>query len=131
MVPLIKVTGRTIFNMEKESSFGTTIQNMMVNIQKVKNTDMEATHGKTALVIPELGRIIEFMDEEHTYGMMEESMRAIGLTIIWMAMDNTTGKMVVNTSDNILKIRNTVKECTLGLMEDNMMENGLMEDNME
>jgi len=131
MEPHIMVTGKMIYNMVKVSSFGTTIPNMKVNIQKDKNMDTEVIHGKMAHNIQEPGKITEFMDKVDTYGTMDECMRVIGKTTTWMATVNTIGKMVESTSEHILKIRNTDTEYTLGQMEGSMMENGSMEDNMD
>ena len=127
---LMKVIGRTIFNMAKVLNSGMITLNMKVNTKEVKSMDKEPTLGKMVHNIPENGMKIEFTAEENTPGMTAESMKVNGKIIIWMAMVSILGRMAVNTKASIRKIRNMVKESIPGLMVEGMTENGKMEDNM-
>jgi len=127
---LMKVIGRTIFNMAKVLNSGMITPNMKANTKEVKSMDKEPTLGKMVHNILENGMKIEFTAEENTPGMTVESMKVNGKIIIWTAMVYIHGRMAVNMKASIRKIRNMVKESIPGLMAEGMTVNGKMEDNM-
>jgi pyrimidine operon attenuation protein/uracil phosphoribosyltransferase len=125
----MKEIGKTIFNMVKVSSSGTTTQGTKVNILKEKNMVMEVILGKMALNIQVFGKKTKSMATEGTLGTMEENIKVTGRTIIWMDMVLTHGKMAGNMKVNTHVTKNMEKVFTRGLMAENMMENGKMAGN--
>ena len=93
-VPPTKETGEMISSTVRVLNSGTITQNMRVNIREERNTDKELILGKMALNTLVNGMRIEFMVAESTPGMMGESTKVIGKTIIWTATLSIHGKMV-------------------------------------
>lgn len=57
---------------------------------------------------------------ENTFGVMEDTIKAIGNKIKWMASVNLCGLMVEDSKDNILTIKNMAKEFLFGMMEESL-----------
>ena len=72
----------------------------------------------------------KYMVRVNMSGMMAVCMMVIGLTITWMDMVVTFGKMAENMKDNTKMIRNTEKASIFGLKAESTTVCGKMEDNM-
>lgn len=124
MGPRTRVTGETIYSMEKVSNIGTITQSMRVNIKKERNMDKVLIHGKTVLSILANGMKIGSMVKDNTPGTMVDNIMVIGKTTIWMDMVCILGKMAGSTRANTRRIRSTALVCTPGLTVENTMVSG-------
>lgn len=93
--------------MERENTYGMINLSMMDNGQKIRLMDQEFINGQMEDNILDNGRIIICMEEGFTHGKMGEDMKVSTITIGSMEMVNI-----------------------LGLMEESILVNGLMENNM-
>jgi hypothetical protein len=64
------------------------------------------------------------MDKEFNFIITAEFMRGIGFGIKDMDEDMKGSQMEIHTKENIIKVRLTEKDFSLGEMEKNMMESG-------
>lgn len=62
---------------------------------------------------------------------MEENTKVNGKITVCMEKANIIGKMVEDMKEIIIWIRNKEREFTIGLMAENMMVNGIMENSMD
>lgn len=124
MGPRTRVTGETIYSMEKVSNIGTITQSMRVNIKKERNMDKVLIHGKMVLSILANGMKIGSMVKDNTPGTMVDNIMVIGKTTIWMDMVCILGKMAGSTRANTRRIRSTALVCTPGLTVENTMVSG-------
>jgi hypothetical protein len=62
---------------------------------------------------------------------MVELMKVLGKTIICMVKEYIHGVMEENMMENIIWIKSTVTECTIGLMEGDMKDTGQTVNSME
>jgi hypothetical protein len=92
--------------MEKESLYGATQAHMTVTFTKIISTE-----------------------QENTSGQMEEFTKENGLITKWKARVLSPGVMDDVTSENIRMIKNMGKELSSGQMAENILVNGIKENN--
>ena len=124
MVAGTRANGCKINSTERVLKSGQMAQNTLVNTKKVKNMEKESSFGLTKAHTKVTSTIIIFMVVASTFGPMEESLMAIGLTIEWKVKVFLPGAMAVNTLASTRTTRNMDTAYSLGQMDDVTTENG-------
>ena len=131
MVQNMKVFGLMINSMGRVKKSGRMVLNMKETINMVKKTDSVNFYGLICRLIKEISTIIISMVTENISGLTEENTQATGYATKCMEKDFSLGKMAESIKEIIMMIRSKAMVYLLGQMEDNMTDNGIMENKTE
>jgi len=109
---------------EKVLKYGQTVLNTKDIGKTIKQMDLASFGILTEIHMKDNGRMIKLMEGVFIFIVMELYTMAIGFKIFSMAMVFKHGKMALNISASIIRVRNKGKELTFGTMDQNIQEIG-------
>jgi hypothetical protein len=125
-----RAIGKKICNTDLAKKFGQTVRNMTANILTGKNMAEGFMNGLTGVATTVIGLKTRLRDTGPTLGSMDESILAIGKTIISMVMAFTHGLTEESTKASMNLIKSMGMEFTNGVMAEDMKVNGSKASNM-
>ena len=124
MAPDMRDNGWTICSTAMEKSSGPMAAFMKVNTLLERSTARAFTHGTMAHGTTESGKRTKSKVLALTLGSMEDSTKASGSIITWMAWESTHGKMAVNIVESTKTIKSTGMASTHGQMAEPTRDTG-------
>jgi hypothetical protein len=89
-----------------------------------------SSNGQMELITMDNSVIITLKEKEYILGLMEDTIKGIGITIKCMELGSLAGQMVADMMAHILKIESKVSVFSNGLMAKNTSAIGTMVNNM-
>jgi hypothetical protein len=112
----MRVTGPTIFRVDRESRFGLIAAVMKGSTSWGRNMGKVLMSGLTAATTLALGRITTFMDTGSIFGVMGEAIKGNGVSTKCTVMECISGKMGGAMKENTIMIRSTASGSISGQM---------------